>query len=613
LILLGVAALILVGDVSSAGRPLRFAWLSDTHVGDPTGELDLRLAVQDILRQASLDFVLLSGDITEFGSNDQLRTAKRILDSLTVPYFIIPGNHDTKWSESGGTMFSRLWGSERFCMKKGDCWFIGLHQGPRMRMGDGHLGPEDLRWLDSTFAAVPDTTAPIFVVTHYPVDSSISNWREILSRLRRRNTLAVLCGHGHANKALDFYGVPGVMGRSSLRSGNVAGGYTIVSIQADTASFLERRTDGTEEGPWYTLSLQGARERRQPPLPQPDYSTNERFTRVKESWKFATGYTIGSKPFCDGGRIVIGDASGTVYCLSASDGALLWKRVTGGPIYSSPDGAGGRVVVGSADGFIYCMTISSGEILWKYQTAAPVVACPAISGPTVFIGSSDHCFRAISMDDGSLRWQYSDVRGFVESRPLLTAGEVVFGAWDGSMYSLDSATGVLRWKWDRGTPGVLFSPAACWPVASHGKVFFVAPDRATTALSAKDGSTKWRSTRFQVRETIGASEDSSRIYFRLLRDSLVAISGSADSLRTIWMTRVGFGYDINSAMIVENRGIVYYGTKNGFVMALRGDTGEFLWEHRISTDLVNTVCPTGDGGVIAADVNGVVRMLRVTE
>jgi outer membrane protein assembly factor BamB len=181
------------------------------------------------------------------------------------------------------------------------------------------------------------------------------------------------------------------------------------------------------------------------------------------------------------------------------------------------------------------------------------------------------------------------------------------------MYALDSTSGVLRWRWDGGTPGVLYSPAACWPVASHGKVLFVAPDRATTALGAEDGTAKWRSARFQVRETIGASEDNSRIYLRLLRDSLVAISGSVDSLQTIWMSHIGFGYDINSAMVVEKGGMVYYGTKNGLVMAVRAVTGELLWEHRVSTDLVNTVCPTEDGGVVVADVNGVVTLLRVPE
>ena len=47
----------------------RFAWLSDTHVSSDTGTpaADLRAAVNDINSMTNVDFVLLSGDITELG------------------------------------------------------------------------------------------------------------------------------------------------------------------------------------------------------------------------------------------------------------------------------------------------------------------------------------------------------------------------------------------------------------------------------------------------------------------------------------------------------------------------------------------------------------------
>src|SRR3979490_947096 len=62
----------------------RFAWLSDTHVGSPTGEEDLRLAVRDINSITGLSFVVLSGDVTEYGSLEQFRLAKEILDGIKI-------------------------------------------------------------------------------------------------------------------------------------------------------------------------------------------------------------------------------------------------------------------------------------------------------------------------------------------------------------------------------------------------------------------------------------------------------------------------------------------------------------------------------------------------
>jgi len=76
----------------------KFAWLTDTHVGSTSGAADLELSVRDINANDDLAFVVLSGDITEMGSDAQLDLAKSILDSLRKPYYIIHGNHDTNWS-----------------------------------------------------------------------------------------------------------------------------------------------------------------------------------------------------------------------------------------------------------------------------------------------------------------------------------------------------------------------------------------------------------------------------------------------------------------------------------------------------------------------------------
>src|SRR5688500_5689560 len=89
-------------------RNFKFAFLSDTHIGSPNGsaEEDLRRTIRDINAMRDIDFVVITGDITELGSNKELALAKQLLDSLQIKYYIIPGNHDTGWSESGGQQFS---------------------------------------------------------------------------------------------------------------------------------------------------------------------------------------------------------------------------------------------------------------------------------------------------------------------------------------------------------------------------------------------------------------------------------------------------------------------------------------------------------------------------
>ncbi|MCK5329964.1 MAG: metallophosphoesterase, partial [Candidatus Marinimicrobia bacterium] len=85
-------------------QAFRFAWFSDTHIGSSTAAEDLRQAIADVNTE-DVDFTIISGDITELDINGYLDTAKVILDKLLAPYYIIPGNHDTKWSSSGTRKF----------------------------------------------------------------------------------------------------------------------------------------------------------------------------------------------------------------------------------------------------------------------------------------------------------------------------------------------------------------------------------------------------------------------------------------------------------------------------------------------------------------------------
>lgn len=601
--------------------PLRFAWLSDTHVGSDRGADDLRAAVADINKTAGLRFVLVTGDVTEMGSFEELRQAKSLLDGLRLPYHIIPGNHDTKWSESGATDFPRLWGSDRFVFASGGFRFIGLAQGPVMRMGDGHWAPQDVRWLDGLLEEKGAKDRPTVFVTHYPLDESIANWYVVLDKLKTVPTAVVLVGHGHRNRAMDFEGVPGVMSRSILGTKDVAPGYTVVEIGAKAMTFSER-TGSKTLPPWHTIELDKSRvpmaaggretgggEGRAGSPPRPDFSVNGLYPHVRSLWQYDAGWTIASSAAVNGETVIVGDASGAVRALRVADGSVAWKFHSGGPVYSTPDVGGGRVVFGSTDGAVYALDAATGGLAWKVGTSRPVVACPRIADGMVFIGSSDHVFRAIDLATGRSVWSHAGIEGFVETRPLVADGKVVFGAWAGRLYALDEKTGQLAWTWQGDRPSPLYSPAACWPVAANGRVFIVAPDRRMTALELTTGREVWRTDRWAVRESLGLSEDGKRVYVRTTQDIVTAVSTVAGSPESAWETNAGFGYDINSAMLVEKDGVVFYGTKNGLLLALDAATGAVKWKHRVGVALLGTVTPLSGREAVVTDLDGRVSLV----
>ena len=585
-------------------QQFKFAWLTDIHIGYSTAEADLKRSIEDINSSEDISFTIISGDITATGTLTELTLAKKILDELKNPYYIIPGNHDTKWSESGCTDFLKLWGNDRFVFEFDKFLFIGLHQGPRMRMADGHWAPEDLRWYDSLIVSLPNSNQPIIFITHYPIDEEIANWYEMLDRLKNVNTQVVLFGHGHTNKIYDFETIPGIMGRSNLRANEIIGGYTIVESKNDSIYFSER-TPNTETKLWYQLPLQQRNfEALMFEQTRPDYSINEKYPEVKSVWEFNSGYTIGSSAVVKDNSVFVGDASGYFYSLNLSDGSVNWKYKTQNAIYSTPAVKCKSVIFGSADSSIYCLNSKNGNFIWKYKTNAAVFGCPIIEDDVVFIGGSDRTFRALDLETGKLIWEFKGLNGFVETKPVFYDDKILFGAWDENFYCLDSESGNLIWKWKGDHKGIFHSPAACWPVVSDGIVFFAAPDRKLTAIDIETGNEFWRTGKFKVRETVGLSEDGEKLFIRTMSDTILALPVSEKLKEPLWITNCGFGYDISSSQIVEKDGVIFYPTKNGMIYSLNSESGKILLQHKSTNGLINTITPLTNNKFITTDFDG---------
>lgn len=146
----------------------KFAHVSDTHIGGATAAEDLSRTVKSINSDSSLSFVVITGDITEFGADEEIVLAKKILDSLSKPWYIIPGNHDANWSESGSNTFKKVFGSETFSFMHNGYLFLGTASGPNMRMSPGQVPREHVVWLDSTLSNLKDKNTPVIFFESLP-------------------------------------------------------------------------------------------------------------------------------------------------------------------------------------------------------------------------------------------------------------------------------------------------------------------------------------------------------------------------------------------------------------------------------------------------------------
>lgn len=591
-------------------QSFQFAHVTDTHIGGQTGEDDLRATVNDLNNQIGIDFVLISGDITEFGSDEELNLAKQILDDLQLPWYIVPGNHDSNWSESGADSFRKVFGGETFFFEHKGYYFMGTTSGPNMRMSPGQIPRENLVWMDSIFEATPELESnPLIFINHYPLDTSLNNWFDATDRLLERNTQLALCGHGHVNRTYDWDGILGVMGRSNLRAKADVGGYNIIRIDNGKATFTVRYPlSHTESKPWFETVLSAPKKKE---VIRPDYSVNAHNSQVRNVWTYEDNSDMGAGLAKYKKTVIAVNTQGEIYSLDIGSGRKTWSYQTQGKIYSTPEVWANYVVVGSSDRHIYCLNADNGELIWKYETQKAVLGSPLIVKGNAYIGASDGVFRALDVKTGNLVWEFDQVDNFVSGKPTFYQNKIVFGSWGNGFYALDINTGELVWSWDNGHSNRMFSAAACYPVGVNNRIFVVAPDRYMTAIDAEDGSVIWREKRdsIRVRESIGVSTDGKMIYVKTMDGDVYGISTHSDKMDVIWKSDLKLPYELTPSNIATSGKQVLVPSHSGLLSSVDKKSGEILWQYKISNSMVNPILVFDKKTVIAATMDGkIVRL-----
>ena len=608
--------MLVIGLLSLGGQAqsvqFRFAHLTDLHFSpnNPNPTEDLLRSVAQINATDGIDFVLVTGDITEEGDRASMEKVKSCLDLLKVKYYVALGNHETKWSDSGCTAFGEIFGSERFEFEHKGFLFLGFNSGPLMRMAYGHVVPQDIRWMTERMEQA-GKDKPVMLVTHYPMkDGDVDNWYEVTDAVRPYNIRLFIGGHYHANRNERYDGIPGILMRSNLRDKDGKQGYGIYEVTSDSIKVFTQRI-GEPAKQWASFSLTEQYYDRQGKAEKyPDFSVNQEYSKAKEQWVVQTGVGIYCSPAVEKDKVFVGDDLGCLTAYALKNGKKLWSFTSGKRIVGTPAVSEGIVVFGSADRNIYGLNAADGSLRWKVEAAEPVLGAVTIHEGIAYVGASDKTFRAIDIQTGKVVWSYNQVKGYIETKPLVVDDKVIFSAWDNTLYALEKATGKEVWKWTGGLTRMHFSPAAVWPVASNGKVFIADPQRAMTAVNLQNGETVWRTFRSQVRETIGLSEDGERVYSKTMNDSIVCYSTLTDTPEQVWASNVGFGYEHAPSMPLEKDGVVYGSTKEGLLFALEAKTGKIIWKHKIGNSLINTVLPLNGREVLFTATSGEVGIIK---
>nr|WP_296072760.1 phosphodiesterase [uncultured Actinoplanes sp.] len=193
------------------------AHVSDTHVDGSERNAERTRRVMRYLAGLAIpaDVVLITGDVTDRGTEPEYEQARRLIDPAG-PALFCPGNHDARQpfrkallgEEAGDQPINRAYHVDGVLFAMCDSTIPGRH--------DGRLDEQTLDWLDAELTAAADM--PAFVCFHHPpvvlgapyIDEIRQFSTERLAGLvaGHRNVVAVLCGHAHTPAVSTFGGKP---------------------------------------------------------------------------------------------------------------------------------------------------------------------------------------------------------------------------------------------------------------------------------------------------------------------------------------------------------------------------------------------------------------------
>ena len=182
----------------------------------------------------SISFVLIAGDLVDFGLNREYNWIAEKFGKLKIPYVAVIGNHDML--ANGRNIFAEMFGPENFSFCYGTTKFILLNSNSREVNYNGAL--PDINWLRQQ---LNDAEAEnIFVLSHVPpfsvdFDRNLEDDYAGLLAAQPKTRLS-MHGHEHKYKYLQPYenGPPYLVAAATQKHS-----YVLVTVNSKQISLTE--------------------------------------------------------------------------------------------------------------------------------------------------------------------------------------------------------------------------------------------------------------------------------------------------------------------------------------------------------------------------------------
>ena len=602
-----IAVLLLFSACCGQDKPLKVALLTDLHITPGNENDSVMSSLVDDINSEQYDLVVVAGDITNMGSDAELKCAYNHLSRITHQQIVTHGNHETTWSESGGEDFVKYWGHNGCTTcSVGNYLFVAYPAGPFIKMADGTAQDgERLAWVERILKK--GGKKRIISVCHYPLNDDLTNRTEIVSLLKKYGVSASLAGHYHKQQLMNFDSLPGIVGRSLMlpKEGGRDFGYSVLTLRGDSI-FVAEKVIGKQPTELYAIcqrsdsyinTLQCD--------PQPEPLSFDNFEAEQVISDNAAIYTAAQ--VCDG-ILYYGNSAGEIKAYNTDTKQFIWVHNFEKPIYSTPIIADELIIVATLDRGIVALNRHNGRVVWRNRDSNRYIGNGVVADGYLYIGTQG-TMRKIECSSGKTVWKFNFSDQHPQGRPTVADGKLVFGAWDCHLYCVDCQSGSELWCWNNGSKNKLFSPGHIIPRVAKDRVMIVAPDRYMTCIDLNTGKQIWRIKQRKVRESTGLSNDGNTFYAKTMDGEMIAVPMNSDSYTELWCCDVGWGYDHNFCPLTTVDGVIYMANRRGKVAAV-GENGEIIGVCKVANSAANYLYSDSDGNIWVSFIEGVIWRLK---
>jgi len=561
----------------------KFAVFSDIHV-TPGNENDrmLRQAITEV-NAGDFDYVIVNGDLTNEGSDVEIANVKSILDGITKPLIVLPGNHENTWSQSATKTFVDVFGGDRFVFEIDSLIVVGINCGPYMKMGDGHIKQEDLHWLRKTLDERVTPGKRVLSFNHYPIKKDdLDNWREYADLLAGYPVIGHINGHYHRWINYTVGDIEAAMVRAlSMPDGF---GYTIVEVEPEWTHIYNKVLDRKRE-PRFAFSNRTSHK----PIKDDNSNSFEQPAGFEITKVWTDSASIFTRLGFDDKNIYFGNSLGQARAIDKATGTKQWEIQTPASLFSRPVALDkGKVAVPTCDA-ILIVDGTTGKVKKSYPSAEGPYVADGLCSDGAYIQGGYKRIERRNPSTGKAVWVYDSLFNYCQAAPVIADNDLIFGAWDTNLRCLDLKTGKLKWVWNNGKTANMLGPGNVVPVVTDDRVIVVAPDRYMTAIDRRTGKQIWRDKSHRYRESLGVSEDGTRAYAKTMDGELVAVDTRSDNFNELWTVDMGLGYEHAPCIVVEKDGVVYAGSRRGIVTAVDPATHKVLWSVPVGVSEINGI------------------------